>query len=110
MFFTTSKEQISAIAHNSFVKDLGKHKKLIKNNSSIFYVNGEKMLSKVPVSELNNKKAAYFKYAQDNLKDAYFKSSKMKGNTIYSEMKINTKGAKKNSLKTIFDFIEFAAN
>ncbi|SDW91939.1 hypothetical protein SAMN05444411_102461 [Lutibacter oricola] len=110
LFFTTSKEKISNIVNNRFVNDLGKHQKMIKNNSSIFYVNAEKMISKVPASELSRKEQGYVNYAKDNLKDAYFKASKMKGNNIYSEIKINTSGAQENSLKTIFDFLEFVSN
>ncbi|GAA3607964.1 hypothetical protein Q4Q39_10235 [Flavivirga amylovorans] len=109
LFFTSSEEKISNIVNNRYVKNLGKHQKLIKNNSSVFYINGEKLISKVPVSELSRKERRYFDYAKDNLKDAYFKSSKMKGNKIQSEIKINTSNSHGNSLNVFFNLIEALA-
>ncbi len=106
LLFTTSEEKISNIVNNRFVKNLGKHQKLIKNSSSTFYINGEKLISKIPASELSRKERRYFNYVKDNFKDAYFKSSKMKGNKIHSEMKINTPNSQGNSLKVFFNFFE----
>ncbi len=109
LFFTSSEEKISNIVNNRFVKNLGKHQKLIKNNSAVFYINGEKLISKVPASELSKKERRYFNSIKDNFRDAYFKSSKMKGNKIQSEIKINTSNTEGNSLKTFFNLIETLA-
>ena len=78
------------------------------NNISTFYVNGQQLFSKVPESELSKKEKNYLQFAQQNFTDAYFKSSKMKGNKMHSEMKINTTTAKGNSLKLMLDFMEIS--
>jgi len=109
LFFTTSEDKISKIVNGSYVSNLGKHQKLIKNNVSTFYVNGQQLFSKVPVSELNKKEKGYLEFAQQNFTDAYFKTSKMKGNKMHSEMKINTTSSKGNSLKLMLDFMEVLA-
>lgn len=109
LFFTTSEDKISKIVNGSFINNVGKHQKLIKNNISTFYVNGQQLFSKAPLSELNKKEKNYLKFAQQSFTDAYFKSSKMKGNKMHSEMKINTTAAKGNSLKLMLDFIEVLA-
>ena len=109
LFFTTSEDKISKIVNNSYVNNVGKHQKLIKNNISTVYVNGQQMLSKVPASALNKREAGYLKFVQQNFKDAYFKSSRMKGNKMQSEVKINTVGSQKNSIKLMLDFIDILA-
>jgi len=109
LFFTTSEEKISNIVNNRFVKNLGKHQKMMQKNVSTFYMNGEKIMSRIPASELSKKEQGYMNYAKENFKDAYFKSSKLKGNKMRSEMKINTSGSQGNSLKDFLNFIEFVA-
>ncbi len=109
LFFTTSEDKISKIVNKSYVSNVGKHQKLIKNNISTVYVNGKQILSKVPASALNKREAGYLKFVQQNFKDAYFNASKMKGNKMQSEVKINTTGSQKNSLKLMLDFIEVLA-
>ncbi len=109
LFFTTSETKISNIVNDRFVKNLGKHQKMMQKNVSAFYVNGEKIMSRIPASELSKKEQGFMNYAKENFKDAYFKSSKMKGNKMRSEMKINTSSSQGNSLKTFLNFIEFAA-
>lgn len=109
LFFTTSEDKISKIVKGSYGNNAGKHQKLIKNNISTFYVNGQQLFSKVPASELSRKEKNYLQFAQQNFTDAYFKSSKMKGNKMHSEMKINTTTSKGNSLKLMLDFIEVLA-
>ncbi len=109
LFFTTSEEKIANIVNNRFVKNLGKHQKLMQKNVSTFYVDGKKIMSRIPASELSTKERGFMNYAKENFKDAYFKSSKMKGNKMRSEMRINTSGTQGNSLKAFLNFIEFAA-
>ena len=109
LFFTTSEDKILKIVKGSYINNLGKHQKLIKNNISTFYLNGQQLFSKVPVSELTRKEKDYLQFAQQNFTDASFKSSKMKGNKIRSEMKINTTTSKGNSLKLMLDFMEVLA-
>ena len=110
LFFTTSEENILDIINDRFVNNLGKHKKLIKNNSSIFYVNGKLMMDKLPLLKLSGKEKTFIDYAKDNFIDAHINSSKMKGNKILSEMRINTSDSQENSLKAFLNFIELIAN
>ncbi len=106
LFLTTSKENLSNVVNNRFVNNIGKHKKLLHGSNSVLYLNGEKLISKVPASELSKKEGRYFDYLRENFKDAYFKSSKIKGNKVCSELKINTSNAHGNTLKMLFNFIE----
>ncbi|AUP77366.1 hypothetical protein C1H87_00975 [Flavivirga eckloniae] len=109
LFFTTSEEKISNIVNNRFIKNPGKHQKLIKSCSSVLYINGEKLISKVPESELSRKERRYFNYAKESLKDAYFKTLKIKGNKLLSEMNINTANSEENSLKLFLNLIDALA-
>jgi len=109
LFFTTSEDNISKIVKGNYVNNVGEHQKLIKNNISTFYINGQQLFSKVPASELSRKERDYLQFAQQNFTEAYFKSSKMKGNKMHSEIKINTTTSKGNSLKLMLDFIEVLA-
>ncbi len=109
LFFTTSEDKILKIVNGNYVNNLGKHEKLIKKNVSTFYVNGQQLFSKIPMSELNKKEKDYLQFAQQNFTDAYFKTSKIKGGKMHSEMKINTSSSDGNSLKLMLDFIEVLA-
>lgn len=109
LFLTSSEKNISNIVRGNFSRNVGKHEKLIRNSISAFYMNGGQIFSKVPVSELSDDEESYLNFAQNNFKDAYFKSSKIKGNKVLSEMKINTNDRQGNSLKLLFNFIEVLA-
>jgi len=109
LFFTTSEDRIKNILNGTHKSDLGKHKKLIKNNVSTIYVNGEKLMDKIPSDELSRREREFLKYGQDHYKDAYFKTSKIKGNKMKSEVKINIKDSKENSLKLMFNYIDLLA-
>ena len=109
LFFTTSEEKISNIVRDRFVKDLGKHQKMMQKNVHTFYMNGTKILSRIPAAQLSTKELGIMNYVKENFKDAYYKTSKMKGNKMRSEMKMNVSSSQGNSLKVFLNFIEFAA-
>jgi len=110
LFFSTSENKISNIINDRMVGNAGKHKKLIRKSVSAFYMNGQQMMSKVPASEFSNKEKDYLDFAQENFKDAYLKSSKIKGDKMLSEIIINTSESQGNSLKLILNFVEALAN
>ncbi|HBK71559.1 MAG TPA: hypothetical protein DDZ39_07895 [Flavobacteriaceae bacterium] len=106
IFLTTSEKRLTDIVSNRFVAKSGLHKKLIRKNSSVVYMNLDNLISKIPESELSKDEKKFAVYAKDNLKDAYL-TGKMKGNVIYSELVLETAKNRKNSLKVLLDFLEF---
>ncbi len=106
IFLTTSEKRLTDIVSNRIVSKGGAHKKRIRKNSSVFYMDIDNLISKIPESDLSKSEKEFADYAKDNLKDAYF-TGKMKGNTMYSEFIIETEKNRKNSLKVLLDFLEF---
>ncbi len=106
IFLTTSEKRLTDIISNRVAAKGGAHKKLIRKNSSVFYMDIDRLISKIPESELSKSEKEFADYAKDNLKDAYL-TGKMKGSIIYSEFIIETEKNRKNSLKVLLDFLEF---
>ncbi len=106
IFLTTSEKRLTAIISNRIVSNSGAHKKLIRKNASVFYMDIDKLISKIPESELSKSEKEFANYAKNNLKDAYI-TGKMKGNVLYSEFIIETEKNRKNSLKVLLNFLEF---
>jgi len=110
VFITTTEERMKSIISNTANSNLGKHRKLIANNISTFFINGKQLMSKLPEDDLNRKEKGYLNFAQENFSDAYFKTSNLKGNKILSELTINAPEKQGNSLKFILNFMEVLAN
>ena len=110
VFITTTEERMQSIISNTANSNLGKHRKLIANNVSTFFINGKLLMSKLPEDEMNRKEKGYLNFAKENFSDAYFKTSKLKGNKILSELTINAPEKEGNSLKFILNFMEVLAN
>ena len=68
----------------------GKHKKLIKKNSSAIYVNGQEIASTFPKEMMPNDLKQRIDFISENTKDVIFKTSKVKNNTMEGEMILNT--------------------
>ena len=104
LFLSTSKEKVSNISNNrNYSKTkANQHTKLIKKNSSLLYVDMHKMLSKIPMNEFKGSDKKMITLMKDNFKDAYFKSSKLNGNKISSELKINISDNQENALRLLF--------
>ncbi|GEM_PF-3114453 len=107
VFLTTSEKRITNIINNRTVSQVGNHKKIMKNNTSVIYMDLNKLMDKIPESELSEDEEQFVAYAKDNLRNAYFKTGKMKGKTISSELILETAKNRKNSLKVLLDFLEF---
>ncbi len=107
VFLTNSEKQISDIANNKTVANAGKHKSLIRKNISVLYVNGKSIMNNVPESLLGyGTEKKMFDYAKDNLSEISLTTSRLKGNKMQVELKMNTPTGKGNSLKFLMHFIE----
>jgi len=106
IFLTTSEKRLTDIISNRIVAKGGVHKKMMRKNSSVMYMDLDNLISKIPELELSKSEKEFAAYAKDNLKDAYL-TGKMKGNIIYSELVLETAKNRKNSLKVLLDFLEF---
>jgi len=107
-FFTSSEKQMMDILSNKATSNSGKHKKMIRNNISTIYVNGKQLMHKLPDSAFSKREIKIFNFAKENLTDAYFTTSRMKGNKIHLEMKMDTPIQHGNSLKFFLDLIELS--
>lgn len=110
LFLTTSKTRASNIVRNETFSSSGKHSKLIKKNISAMYINGQEILAKIPENMFSEKEKEAVAVFGKNFTEAYLTSSRMKGNKLTTEFKINTSGKDENSLKLLFNLMnEMAA-
>ncbi|MDY7397016.1 hypothetical protein UMM65_17355 [Aureibaculum sp. 2210JD6-5] len=107
VFITSSEKQLQNIISPNPFSALGDHKKTIRKNAAVMYLNVEKLLSKIPSEELRKDEKKMVSFATNNLNNAYYKSGKMKGNNIVSEFVVETAENRENSLKVLLDFIDF---
>jgi len=107
-FFTSSEKQILDILKDNINSNTGSHKKMIRNNISTFYVNGKQLMHKIPDVSFSKKEREVLNYAKENLTEAYFTTSRLKGNKIHSEFKMDTPLKHGNSLKFFLNFLEMA--
>lgn len=104
--FTTEKETAIALQRKVFAVNASKHKKILTKNSSVFYIDVKNILNKIPVELRSGKtEAKAFAFTKDNVKDAYLRVGRIKGNKVSSELSINTYGKQENTLKTILALI-----
>ncbi len=108
-FVSTSQKDMANIVADRFVANTGKHKKLMRKNIMAFYVNSDKITTKVPAENMSESDLDILKYAQESFGEVYMTSARIKGDKMYSEYVLKTKGKKGNALKTVFDFIEKVA-
>ena len=107
VFITSSEKQIANIVSANPVSVLGNHKKMIRKNAAVMYLDVKKLLAKIPAEELRKDEKKMVSFATDNLNNAYYKSGKMKGNNMVSEFVLETANNRENSLKVLLDFIDF---
>lgn len=107
VFITSSEKQIANIVSTNPISVLGDHKKTIRKNAAVMYLDVKKLLAKIPSEELRKDEKKMVSFATDNLNNMYYKSGKMKGNNMVSEFIIETANNRENSLKVLLDFIDF---
>lgn len=106
MYITTSKEKGASILLGNKSYGSSGHSKLIKNSSALMYVDIHQLMSKAPKDMFKRGEKKAFDFGYDNLKNAYLQVSKMKGDKISAQLKLNTSDNEENSLKLLFKFIE----
>lgn len=109
MHLTTLKERAGQVLSAKKSYDSSDHSKLIKKSSTLMYVDIHKLMGKAPEGMFRRKEKKAFDFGYENLKDAYLKVSKMKGNKISTQLKLNTMTKEENSLKLLFSFIKTVA-
>ncbi|WP_428741452.1 hypothetical protein [Tenacibaculum sp.] len=109
LYITTSKQGTVNIASGNNKFNTKKHSKLVRNNSSVFYVDVNAILNKMPNEWLSKSEKETLRFSTEYLDEAIFRVSRMKGNTISSEVKLSTQGNKENTLKLLLEFINTVA-
>ncbi|NRD22257.1 hypothetical protein HNV10_03330 [Winogradskyella litoriviva] len=86
----SSFEDLVAIKTGKFnSKVSGKHKSLIKKNSSAIYVNGHEIASTFPREMMPNAVKEKIDFISQNTEDVIFKTGKIKNNAMEGEMILN---------------------
>jgi len=108
LVLTSSKEQMAGIASGRFKANAGKHKKLMRKNASVMYVNTKAVINNIPTyaGHMGQEELEVFNYVKENLTGDLLITSKMKGDKFYTIAKIDTPENKTNALNYIFNFIE----
>lgn len=109
LYITTSKTRAMNISFGRGGYNSSKHSKLIKRNSSVLYADVNEIVNRVPKEFIGKKESKMVLFSNENIEDMHFRVSKMKGNQVSAEVKLNTKGNEENTLKLLFNFINSMA-
>ena len=101
LFFTNSTNKISNYAAGKKTRNLGKHKKMLRNNSFNMYVNSSSVIDNL--SGMVPLDPATLSDLRDNYKEMHFSTGKVENNNMGMDFVIKTSGAKGNALKLILD-------
>jgi len=108
VFLGTSKDYLIKIDNNSFVAKLSsEHKANLKKNSTSIYVNGKRIISKIPESELPSGLRKKIGFLTQNVEDLKMNFSRVKGNSMKGNLTwANSKKGHKNSLVYFINMID----
>ncbi|SEB98145.1 hypothetical protein SAMN04489761_2157 [Tenacibaculum sp. MAR_2009_124] len=109
LYITTSKLGAVSFAVGRSLGKSNKYGKLIRNNTSVLYADVNALLDKFPKEYVGRSEKKMLNFSKENLKDAVLRVSRIKGSTISSELKLNTRGIEENTLKLLFEFINQVA-
>ncbi|XRE42939.1 hypothetical protein ACIVBQ_001143 [Tenacibaculum discolor] len=109
LYLTTSETNALSIARGNNNFNTKKHSKLVRDNSTVFFVDVNAVLNKIPNKWMSKSEKEAMRFSTDNLNDGVFRVSRMRGNTISSELKISTQGTEENTLKLLLEFINAVA-
>ncbi|MDO6674307.1 DUF4836 family protein [Tenacibaculum sp. 1B UA] len=109
LYLTTSRTNALSIARGNNNFNTKKHSKLVRNNSTVFFVDANAVLNKIPNKWMNKSEKEAMRFSTENLNEGVFRVSRMRGNTISSELKISTQGTEENTLKLLLEFINTVA-
>ncbi|WP_394748144.1 hypothetical protein [Spongiimicrobium salis] len=105
----SAKTQMMAIRNNTYAgKVSSEHKKRISKNATSMYVNGKRIVSQIPAEAYPRELRDKIAFITKNTEDMTLTAGKIKGNTIFSEVILNTpKNADhKNSLAYFFNMVD----
>ncbi|RLK03375.1 hypothetical protein [Tenacibaculum discolor] len=109
LYLTTSQTNALSIARGNNNFNSKKHSKLVRDNSTVFFVDVNAVLNKIPNKWMSKSEKEAMRFSTNNLNDGVFRVSRMRGNTISSELKISTQGTEENTLKLLLEFINAVA-
>ncbi|MDE1205204.1 hypothetical protein [Tenacibaculum larymnensis] len=109
LYLTTSETNALSIARGNNNFNTKKHSKLVRDNSTVFFVDVNAVLNKIPNKWMSKSEKEAMRFSTNNLNDGVFRVSRMRGNTISSELKISTQGTEENTLKLLLEFINAVA-
>ncbi|WP_281979619.1 hypothetical protein [Tenacibaculum mesophilum] len=109
LYLTTSKTNALSIASGNNNFNTKKHSKLVRDNSTVLFVDVNAVLNKIPNKWMSKSEKEAMRFSTDNLNEGVFRVSRMRGNTISSELKISTQGTEENTLKLLLEFINTVA-
>ncbi len=109
LYLTTSETNALSIARGNTNFNTKKHNKLIRDNSTVLFVDVNAVLNKIPNKWMSKSEKEAMRFSKNNLDNGVFRVSRMKGNTISSELKIATQGTEENTLKLVLEFINAVA-
>ncbi|CAM1358776.1 conserved exported hypothetical protein [Tenacibaculum sediminilitoris] len=109
LYVTTSQKGAINIARGTEKFNNKKHSKMVRNNAMVLFADVNAILNKIPNKWMSNSEKEAIHFSAKHLNDAVFRVSRMKGNTISSELKLSTQRAEENTLKLLLEFINTVA-
>lgn len=107
VFLGTSKVEMRKIATGTFdAKVSSDHKKRMLSNNYSLFVSAEQLAAQLPIEEMGLDRSGKLEWFLNTSEDAYVTASKIKGNTVNTEMVIGVPATEDNALKYIFNIIE----
>ena len=109
LYITTSQARAISIKAGKVSYKGAKYSKLIKRNSSVIYADVNALIKNMPTEWLGRDERKMTTISKENVKDVSFRVSKVKGNKVSSELRLNTKGKEENTLKLLLQVINNVA-
>ncbi|RAJ17782.1 hypothetical protein [Olleya aquimaris] len=107
VFLGTSDLEMRKIVSGNFnAKVSSTHKKMMLNNSYSFFISAKQLASQLPIKEMGIDRSGKLEWFLNTSEDAYMKASKIKGNTLETELVVNIPSTEENALKYMFNIIE----
>ncbi|WGD35866.1 hypothetical protein [Olleya sp. YS] len=107
VFLGTSDMEMRKIVSGNFNSKVSStHKKMMLNNSYSFFISAKQLASQLPIKEMGIDRSGKLEWFLNTSEDAYMKASKIKGNTLETELVVNVPSTEENALKYMFNVIE----
>jgi len=106
LYFTSSKTKALKIYNNNGSNITTEHTKRVQKNSFVTYFDIRNTMNGFTDLSLSRNEERIYSFMKNNLTDVYLIGSKIKGNKISSELKLNTSKRQENSLKLLLDVFD----